>query len=292
MTGKVNAIVSGQSGVAILAHAEGLASLQAGQGTKVVRRSPSEARLLLGDAQDFQALENVELEEVSRRLDLATAQMDALHIALLLLDGSLSADTRQTAAEELQELMEDEAVTVFVENVLFAHPLPADADLSGALAVCSPMEQVWIFLKTLIFRQDKIAVVHRAWERIPTLVFGTEEARESVRSVAVQEGLFRDLVVFCRATRASVEELLAEFLHRSEIRREILLAWGVTLGNLYSSKTNSIRSRQGRQSVKKKTPSAPSTLDSSPPESTYEEKRRESLVRAMIAKEMPKTPQE
>ncbi|MFL6263977.1 MAG: hypothetical protein ACJ76Y_30175 [Thermoanaerobaculia bacterium] len=233
MTGKVNAIVSGQSGVAILAHAEGLASLHAGRGTEVVRRSPSEARLLLGDAQDLQALENVELEEVSRRLDFATAQMDALHVALLLLDGSLSSDTRQEAAAELQELMEGKPVIFFVESVLFAHPLPADADLPGAFAACSQeeMEQTRSFLQRLTSLQDQITEVHQAWKRIPESIFGTEEDRGSVHSVAVREGLFRELV-FCRADQVSVEKLLADFLLRSKIRREILLAWGVTLGNL------------------------------------------------------------
>ena len=74
MTGKVNAVISGQSGVALLTHAGELASLHAGRGADVIRRRPSEARFLLGDAKDLQVLESVEIEEVSRRLDLATAQ--------------------------------------------------------------------------------------------------------------------------------------------------------------------------------------------------------------------------
>jgi hypothetical protein len=282
VTGKVSAIISGQSGVAILAYAEGLASLHAGHGTEVVRRSPSEARFLLGDAQDLQALENVELEAVSRRLALATAQMDALHVALLLLDGSLSIGTRQTAAEELQELLEDKAVTVFVENVLFAHPLPEDADLPGAFAACSQeTKQTRSFLQRLTSLQDPIAEVHRAWERIPTSVFGTEEARGSVRSVAVREGLFRGLVL-CRTNRAFIEKVLADFLLRSKIRHEIPVTWGWDLYRPVSNPT------WARQSV-------------SPAKATYEEdeeKRRDSLVRAteelpsQIAKGMPKEPQE
>jgi len=297
VTGKVNAIVSGQSGVALLAHAEGLASLHAGHGTEVVRRSLSEARFLLGDALDLQVLEGVELEEVSRQLDLATAQMEALHVALLLLDGSLSADTRQTAAEELQELMEDQAVTVFVENVLFAHPLPADADLPGAFAACSQeTEQTQSFLQRLTSLQDQITEVHLAWKRIPTSVFGTEEARGNLHPVAVREGLFRDLVV----CRTSIEKLLADFLRRSEIHREILLAWGTTLKTLYrpesyptsSPKIRKILKYMIQRKRKKRTPNDPLALNASPSESTYEENRRESLTRAMIAKGMPKEPQE
>ena len=300
MTGKVNAIVSGQSGVAILARAEGLASLHAGRCTEAVRCSPSEARLLLGDALDLQALENVELEEVSRRLDFATAQMDALHVALLLLDGSLSTDTRQTAAKELQELMEDEAVTVFVESALFAHPLPADADLLGAFAACSQeTERTRSFLQRLASLQDQITAVHLAWKRIPTAVFGTEEARGSLLSVAVREGLFRDLVFLRKNNQVSIGKLLAGSLLRSKIRREILLVWGLTLEDLSRPESTPIESYQSRQlkylrqiMEKKETPSDPLALDASPSEATYEEKRRESLVRAMIAKGMPKEPQE
>jgi hypothetical protein len=283
--GKVNAIISGQSGVALLAYAEGLASLHASRGTEVVRRSPSEARFLLGDAQDLQALENVELEEVSRRLALATTQMDALHVALLLLDGSLSPDTRQEAAAELQELIvEDRAITVFVENVLFAHPLPADADLPGAFAACSQeTEQTRKLLQRLTYLQNQITAVHLAWKMIPTAVFGTEEARGSVCSVAVREGLFRDLVLY-RVTQAAIGNLLADFgfLCRSKkIRREILLAWSVTLGDLS-------RSEFPTEAAQNVSPgrAAYEELEE------YEEKRRESLVRAMGLKATPKDPQE
>lgn len=217
MTGKVNAIISGQSGVALLMQSGELASLHAGRGTEVVRRRPSEARYLLGDATDLQVLEKVVLSEVSRRLELATAQMDALHVALILLDGRLSDDTRQEAAQELQELMEDEAVALYVESILFAHPLPGDADLSGAFAACAPeTELTRSFLQKLQSLQGPIAEVHYAWEMIPAEVFGQEE-RASVRAQAAQEGLFRDLVLL-RAAESPVQPFLVSSLLRSKIR--------------------------------------------------------------------------
>lgn len=227
MTGKVNAVVSGQSGVAILLQAGELASLHAGRGTEVVRRHPSEARFLLGDATDLQVLEDVAIEEVTRRLELATAQMDAFHTALILLDGSLTLDTRQEAAGELQDFWENEAVSAFVESVLFAHPLPEDADLLGAFAACAQAtEQTRRFLERLDSLQSSIAEVHLAWERIPTRVFGTEEDRRKARSVAVREGLFRDLVL-CLAAAVSIDQFLDDTLLRSRILhcREILDAW-------------------------------------------------------------------
>lgn len=222
----VNAIISGQSGVALLMHAGELASLHAGRGVELVRRRPSEARFLLGDATDLQVLEGVALPEVSRRLELATAQMDTLHVALILLDGSLSEDTRQEAARELQELMEDEAVAVYVESLLFAHPLPGDSDLAGAFAACTAeTEQTRSFLQKLKSLQGLIAEVHFAWEMIPAGVFGQED-RAFVRAQAAQEGLFRDLVLL-RAADAPVKPFLANSLLRSKIqnKRDILTAW-------------------------------------------------------------------
>src|SRR6185295_747879 len=104
---------------------------------EVVRRSRAEARFLLGDAQDLQLLEDVEIEEVGRRLELASAQVDALHIALILLSGSAAHDTRRDAAEELEEFLTRDEVGDFLERIFFSHPLPRGADLPGAHSACT-----------------------------------------------------------------------------------------------------------------------------------------------------------
>jgi cytoskeletal protein CcmA (bactofilin family) len=220
----VNAVISGQAGVALLVNGAELASIHAGRSGEIVRRSLAEARFLLGDAGDLQFLEDIEIDEVIRRLELASSQMDAFHTALILLDGSLPSETRQIAAEELQELMEDEAVVIFVESVLFAHPLTKDSDLTGALAVCTARTRG--FLHRLASLQGEITEVHQAWESIATPVFGKEEDRKTARAVAVREGLFRDLVL-CRVALAPVNQFLTDVLIKSKLHhgREILLAW-------------------------------------------------------------------
>lgn len=104
---------------------------------EVVRRRSRDVPYLLGDAQDLQFIEDVGIEDVSSRLALATSQMDALHLALILLDSELEVDTRRTAAEELEEELEKPDVARFVEGVLYAHPLPREGDLSGARSSCT-----------------------------------------------------------------------------------------------------------------------------------------------------------
>lgn len=132
----MHAVISGRAGVALLLDGHQLSSLHAGA-DKIVRRREREIPYLLGEATDLQFLENVETSEISRRLELAAAQADALHLALILLDPELPQDVRCDAAGELEDLLKIEGVREGVEGILFARPLPGEADLQGALSCCS-----------------------------------------------------------------------------------------------------------------------------------------------------------
>jgi hypothetical protein len=191
----MNAVISGQSGVAVLVDGLRLASMQAGSDAAPVDRSPGEVRFLLGDARDLEFLEDIAPEDVRNRLEVATSKYDALHLALILLDPELEHDTRRTAAEELEELLTNEGIARWVEGVLHAHPMPRSGDLVGARSACTGRtRRTRAFLGKLEALQPVIAEVHEAWERIPRDLFGPDDDRQHVLSVAVKEGLFRDLV--------------------------------------------------------------------------------------------------
>jgi len=132
----MQAVISGRSGVALLLDGEQLSSLHAGT-DEIVRRRERDIPYLLGEATDLQFLENVETPEVSRRLEIATAQANALHLALILLDPELPQEVRCEASDELDDLLGVAGVRAGVERVLFSQPLPGEADLRGALSCCS-----------------------------------------------------------------------------------------------------------------------------------------------------------
>jgi len=230
----MNAVVSGQAGVALLIDGEWLSSFGAGQTAEMTRRSPGEVPLLLGDAKDLQFLEGVELEEVRSRLEQASREVDALHLALILLDESLEPDTRRTAAEELDELLAVDGNLRFVENVLYAHPLPRGADLVGALAACPGNDdRSRHLLKRLGSLQSVITEVYFAWEQIREGLFDGKHDRAYARSIAAREGFFRDVVVL-RAAEGSIDSFLtAAYLNASFRKarndREILRAWLASL---------------------------------------------------------------
>jgi restriction system protein len=190
--------------------------------------------LLFGEARDLQFLEAVDMEEVSSRLERACDEVDALHLALILLDESLSHDTRRTAAEELEELQEIEENRCFVLNILHAYPLPAGADPVGAIAACPERANLTRhLLERLGSLQGVITEVYSAWKQIPEDLFEKKGDRTYTQSIAVREGFFRDLVVLLEA-----ESSLDGFLSRSVANKafqgvhnlgDILRAWLVPL---------------------------------------------------------------
>lgn len=225
----MDAVVSGHAGVALLLDGEKLASIHFGE-DGVVPRSPSEVSLLFSGAGDLRLFRNVEPEEVREQLDLESKRIDALHLALILLDSELSEETRQTAAEELEEELADQNMMNWLEGVLFAHPLPPSADLVGANAACSDsFERTRTLLLRLESHQPVVKEVCQAWEAIPLERFGTEKDRQYALSVLVREGVFRSLAAKKKAGEA-IDGLLWEVLWNSAVReiqnsRHVLLDW-------------------------------------------------------------------
>lgn len=230
----MQAVISGQAGVALLVEGNTLSSIHAGKTDEVVRRRDREIPYLFGDARDFQFLEDVELPEVAHELELATTKADALHIALILLDPQLTHDTRREAAEELAELLEIEGVLGYVEAVLYSRPIPGDGDLPGALLSCAGRsESVRQLLLRLGSFQGEIASVYEAWEQIPDHVFGSAQDRRYALATVVRAGLFRDFVGTL-AFRDGVGEILERTLRSDSFltihnHREILERWASTL---------------------------------------------------------------
>lgn len=224
----MEAVISGQAGVALLLDGEALFSMHKSRPGALVRRRSGDSRWLLGEAKDLEFLEGVSPDQVSHHLEQASARADALHLALILLDGSLAHDTRRSAAEELEELLGDPGMAAdWVERVLYSHPLPRSADPAGARAACTGRTRhVRAFLGRLESHQGGISEVHHAWERIPLPVFGTGEERSRALSVAVREGFFRDLVT-ARAAGKPAEGLLAraQTARMARDARQVLRAW-------------------------------------------------------------------
>ncbi|HEY3568400.1 MAG TPA: tetratricopeptide repeat protein, partial [Thermoanaerobaculia bacterium] len=225
----MNAAISGQAGVAFLLDGKDISVLRVDRPGGVVRCQPNEIPFYLGDAKDLQFLERVDEAEARRQLELANDQIDALHLALILLDSSLSEDTRATAAEELEELLGIDKFQVFVEKVLLARPLPSGVNVSESVAYCREYPLARALLERIDYLQEAITEVYLAWEGVPESVFLENENREYAQTIAVREGFFRDLTNLCAAA-TSVDNFLISALLNVRFRtirnhREVLQAW-------------------------------------------------------------------
>ncbi len=221
----MDALISAQAGTALLIQGSDLASIHADSPEKEIPRRAEEARLLFGEAQDLQVLEGVDRDQVVRRLRREVDSKEALQLSLILLDPALSEEIRSEAAEELEGLLTEEECREGLERVLFAHPLPQEADLSGALAHSDRALRAKDLLSQLADLQPAIAEVRRAWTEIPDTLFASPSDRRRVQVALVREGRFRELVLVHRAG-ASIESFLLssllEFLgvgKRQELQR-------------------------------------------------------------------------
>ncbi|HWF88987.1 MAG TPA: tetratricopeptide repeat protein [Pyrinomonadaceae bacterium] len=212
----MNAIVSGRSGKALILDGESLQSFDLDEPDKIVVRHSSELSYLFGEAKDLRILEDTNAASVARELEREGDFTCALDLTLISLDSELADDIRQEALKELEELFADGMIMERVENVMYAAPLPEDADLMKARVLCDAnLEVVQEFLRRLEDNQPAITSAAMAWETIPVNKFPTFENKQHFRHVAVKEGLCRALATLDSPPSVST------FLLRSNLNRSV-----------------------------------------------------------------------
>src|SRR5262245_43107789 len=214
----MNAIISGRSGRALLIDGDSLKSFEVDDPSTLTSRQQEDLPYLFGEGKDLRLLEDATIEEVELELRNNCHFTWALDLTLISLDAELPADIRTEALGSLTKLFETVETLLQVENVLYAQPLPEDADLKGALELCrsSDLNTVYRFLLDLEEFQPNISEVCHAWESIPVGMFGSYEEQQAFRSVAVSEGFFQvlakepprsKLFAFRMKARSAIREL-------------------------------------------------------------------------------------
>jgi len=214
----MDALISAQAGTALLIQGSDLASIHAGAPEQAIPRRVEEVHLLFGEAADLEVLESVDRDEFVRRLTREVAATEALQLFLILLDTDMPEEIRREAAEELDSALADSECREAVKRVLYAHPLPATAELPSALAYAEgPAPRVQNLLRQLGDLQPAIAEVRRAWFAIPDALFASPGDRQRFQAALVRASLFREFVLDVRAG-ISVESFLATALLNPVLR--------------------------------------------------------------------------
>jgi hypothetical protein len=225
----MDALISGQAGVAILLDGDKLFSVGREKPDIIVHRQEREINFLLGDAEDLELFSGIDLPGVVKQLHMSCCRVDALHLILILLDPEISPRTRQLAASKVETLFDFKYVYDFVDRLLHAHPLPGDSDLDGAKRSAAQKCGLTLGLLTsLETKQDIITEIHGAWELIPESSFGGEKEQAAAAALFAREGIFRDLVE-ARAYNRSLPEMFDSISDRIRERwpagERVLLEW-------------------------------------------------------------------
>ena len=229
----MDAIISGRAGVAFLIEGEVFKSFDVEDPATLLPRARADLRLLFGEAPDLEFLEGVDHAAAARHLERAFNCASALDLALILLDPELTDDLRGDAAEELERLLSERPVADYLENVLYARPLPAAADLSGALARSADgrLPKLSETLQILEGYQPSVRAVRAAWDALPAQLFGGEQQKDDFQAAAVREGLFRQLSTeVANGPRARLGEFILRALTNRAItslghHREVIQRW-------------------------------------------------------------------
>lgn len=225
----MEALISGRNGVALVVDGDRLASIHVDEPDRMIPRHPREIHFLTGEKSDFFPVEGVSRSEIVRQLTLAHARERSLTLTLILIDPDISDGLRLKVAKKVEDLVKEERVLVFLESVLYAEPLPAQADLHGGLRLAceAGATRVQILLELFWNRQGAITAVREAWNAMPSATFDGE--RKRWQAVAVREGLFRSLVLVYEVGK-NVNELLITAAKIPAVRslpnyRGVLRSW-------------------------------------------------------------------
>src|SRR5256714_2393261 len=227
----MDAVISGRAGKALLLDVESLKSFGVDAPSEIVSRRQSDLPYLFGEAQDLRVIENADVESVKQALQHDCDFNWALDLTLISLDAELPDDIRKEAIEGLDELLSDSRVVERLEGILYARPLPEDADLVGAIKLCNEVRSSNASALLRSFGQCQLLIyqVSQAWDTIPTKIFVDYERQVEFQQVAAREGLFRSLVTV-RQTKSPISTFLLNAGLNESIKqlpnyRQVLQHW-------------------------------------------------------------------
>ena len=253
----MQALISGFIGQALLVEGGVFRSLRVDRSATPTPASPGDVRNFLARATDAYALEDTQVEQVLEALEAAWEGTAIFNLVQILTSPFEDDDTRNLAAEELDDSLKDQAAVAFAERSLFSAPWPTEITRP---ANCS--SRVAAFLDRLGNVQTAIKSVDRAFGLVDLQLMRLDQEvfRDRFFATSIREGIFRLLVLYMsgEASRAEVHFAIdkSPSLKSFKNSREILTGWLRGLGNPErSAQSIGPRSTEQREFEENDTPS-------------------------------------
>lgn len=132
--------------------------------------------------------------DIIEQLDMFEDKSLALDFTLLLLDPSLSNETRRDVAIELGELLAVELYRDYVLDIMLASPMSDEVNFEQAKAAARDLDAVLRLLDTLAQCQDRVRKACEAWLSMRDDPMVQNFGIRNVQGIFIHFGVFRRLV--------------------------------------------------------------------------------------------------
>ncbi|TKJ37930.1 hypothetical protein CEE37_13275 [candidate division LCP-89 bacterium B3_LCP] len=228
----MNALISGQAGIAIFVETTGAFVVDIDSPDQERSLPKTSIPYVFNGASDVKLLKSVKRKKALETLELEWRKDRALQLMLILIDDEDDIETKREAAECLTELLSDKQVFEFLSNRMFSAPFPDDTNLEIAYKCGAQAEPVIRLLDELSKNQIEIDLYRQEWDNLsPDLFDDDEDVKSELFHRIVEEGIFRDFVLTAKDAK---KFSLVEFDFHKKFGREpnagkILSAWTASL---------------------------------------------------------------
>lgn len=188
------AYISGRHDTAVIRNDDSWHTVTYGNETLVKEVSHEVAVALVRQIGGGQPIAVESVDTAQERLEELVDQTEALDLFLILLSADYSIETRKSAFEELEELLQYDEIKTYLHNILTASPLPSQADLENAWSLVTPNGLTAKFLKSIVNLQPVITKVRNAWHAVDPSEIKPGRSKQDAQCVMAKEGLFHELV--------------------------------------------------------------------------------------------------
>src|SRR5260221_4460095 len=185
----MHSVLNSVSGVAIVAEGANLRVTRATSPAESFDVRPSEVSYLLGEARDIYHLGSDDGANFHVFQEDIYRKQEALDLGLILLDSELPIEIRIEAIPVLEEALQFESVSNWLESILYAAPLPRAADISAAIEIArnENTHRVQAILVRLSRHQERIARAHAGLVKSIRIEVEDDETRDKVQRTAADE---------------------------------------------------------------------------------------------------------
>jgi len=192
------AYISGQLGKALYADNGRYFVLDIDDQAEPVECRPMDVSAFLNFGAELKTLPDSELNLVSLRSELAT-QRRANHALTLIvsgLDDDLDDETRASAIESAESLVEQDSVRRFVRARMLAKPLPAGTDIQTAvdIAIRTDATTLGILYQNILDYEEAIKLLNETWAEATADYFSSSERQVEAENKLTDLGAFAEMV--------------------------------------------------------------------------------------------------